>query len=138
MSSNWSVNDLLMVDGWSSIVDWSSESWGSSVGNYWSSLDFYWFDLFDLNFDRLYSWESIVDNWGSSVGESGENLRVGLRGGRGRGNNCLRLKVLVSVRFFFWALTRKTDLIILLFTTPLRAGECAIGCAWILYSRRGW
>ena len=40
------------------------------------------------------------DHRGSGVRESGENLRVGLRGGRGRGNNCLRLKVLVSVRFF--------------------------------------
>ena len=40
------------------------------------------------------------DHGGSGVRESGENLRVGLRGGRGRGNNCLRLKVLVSVRFF--------------------------------------
>ena len=40
------------------------------------------------------------DHRGSGVRESGENLRVGLRGGRGRSNNCLRLKVLVSVRFF--------------------------------------
>ena len=40
------------------------------------------------------------DHRGSGVRESGENLRVGLRGGRGRSNNCLRLKVLISVRFF--------------------------------------
>jgi hypothetical protein len=57
---------MVNIVGWSSIVDWSSESWGSSVCDYWS-LNFYWFDLFDLNFDRLDSWESIVDNWGSSV-----------------------------------------------------------------------
>ena len=67
MSCNWSVDDSVSK-GWSSIVDWMSESWGSSIGDYWS-LNFDWFDLFDLNFDRLDSWESIatiVDGWKSS------------------------------------------------------------------------
>ena len=70
MSCNWSVNDSVSK-GWSSIgsgiVDWMSESWGSSIGDYWS-LNFDWFDLFDLNFDRLDSWKSIgtiVDGWKS-------------------------------------------------------------------------
>ena len=62
MSSNWSVNDLLMVDGWSSIVDWSLVSgvvegwwwgwriaqgswikrWEWMVGNFWLVMNSQW------------------------------------------------------------------------------------------------
>ena len=69
MGSYWLVdNGVVNSSYWSSIVDWVSKSWGSSIGDYWS-LNFDWFDLFDLNFDRLDSWESIgtiVDGWKSS------------------------------------------------------------------------
>jgi hypothetical protein len=73
VGSNWLMDNLMMVNSWSMVV----ESWGSSISYYWS------FYFNGLNFYWLYSWKSVdwgmmVDSWGMMVDSWGSDGNGGL------------------------------------------------------------